>query len=172
MAHRNPARSSTAPTARSRPAQARSPDDIAQALQRTVGNRGMAQVLARKDKGKGTKKNAAQFEKKVMVGDLGPIEIKESNIDSWLSKKGGDENLVLTTTSGDHSEELKRLADSRTKIDKLEVVVVQGQNTQVTVEFEHVRIKGYEASDKTESWKAVDFDNVHIKRVSIGSARP
>jgi hypothetical protein len=140
------------------------------ALQHAVGNRGMGQVLARRDAGK----NAGTFENSVIIGKSGPIEVTESNIADWVSKKGGADDLVLTTKSGKHSAELKGKSDTRTRVDKIEVSTVTGQNSFVVITFKNARIRGYveDASAGTESWKAVDFDAVDIKRTSIGKPRP
>jgi hypothetical protein len=137
-------------------------------LQRSIGNRATTGVLARKASDKGT------FEHSVQIGKLGPIEIADSNIDAWVVKKDGADDLIVTTVKGKHSDELKRMAESKIKIDKLEVSTVTGQNSWAIVTFHHVVIRGYEddASGKTEHWKAVGFDEVNIKRTSIGTPRP
>jgi hypothetical protein len=143
--------------------------DPAVALQRVLGNRGTTQVLARKGD-----KNERDFEHSVRIGDLGPIELKDSNVADWTSGKSEAEDLVATTVKGKHSAALQRLAESRTRIDALQVQSIVGQNTFVIVTFKNAIIKGYVADDteKTERWKAVRFDAVDIKRTSIGKARP
>jgi hypothetical protein len=136
------------------------------ALQRLIGNRGTVQVLARQ-------KNSAQFEHSIKVGKLGPIEVKGGNIADWLAKKD-PETLVVTSTKGKHSDELKRMSDDKTRIDTITVTSVVGENSIVVITFSHARIKGYAAADgsgKTEDWKVVDFDAVHREKTSIGAAR-
>src|SRR4051794_7738905 len=135
------------------------------ALQRAIGNRDTARMLARK--GGGT------FEKSVRIGPLGPIELTDSNIADWIGKKADVEDLVATTVVGKHSGELKRLSDSKTRIETLEVQVISGQNSWVVVTFKNAVIRGYDADagGKTERWKAVRFDAVDIKRTSIGKPR-
>jgi hypothetical protein len=137
------------------------------ALQRLIGNRGTTQLLARQKKNKGTFANSVKF------GKLAPIEIKGGNVADWVAKKD-PENLVLTTTKGKHSDELKRMSDSRERIDTLTVQSVVGENTLVVITFSHARIKGYTADGpgKTEDWQVVDFDAVHRETTSIGKARP
>jgi hypothetical protein len=139
------------------------------ALQRAIGNRGMAQVLARKGAGSGK----GTFENSVKVGKLGPIEIKESNIADWIGKKNPDD-LIVTTTKGKHSDELKRMSESKERIDTIEVQAITGENSWVKVTFKNARIRGFapDSEGKTESWKATDFDGVHIERTSIGTPRP
>ena len=48
-----------------------------------------------------------------------------------------------------------------------------GENSWVIVTFSHAVIRDYaaDASGKTEQWKAIDFDAVHIERTSIGKPR-
>jgi hypothetical protein len=136
-------------------------------LQRAIGNRATAHVLARKGPAKGT------LEHSVQIGKLGPIEITDSNIDAWVSTKDGANDLIVTTVKGKHSQELRRLSESRTKVDTIDVSSITGQNSWVIVTFGHAQIRDYEEdpSGKTEHWKAVGFDAVSIKRTSIGTPR-
>ena len=138
------------------------------ALQRLIGNRGTTQLLARQKK-----KNKATFEHSVKFGKLALIEIKGGNVGEWVAKKN-PENLVLTTTKGKHSGELKRISDSKERIETLTVQSLVGENTFVVITFSHARIKGYaaEGTGETEDWQVVDFDAVHRETTSIGKARP
>jgi hypothetical protein len=134
------------------------------ALQRAIGNRGTVQVLARQ-------KNRAQFEHSIKVGKLPLIEIKGGNLSEWVAGKV-PETLTLTTTKGKHSEDLKRMADARTRLDVVEVSTVIGENTIMVITFKPARLIGYAAGDgKTEDWKIVDFQDVKRAKTSIGSAR-
>jgi hypothetical protein len=141
------------------------------ALQRSVGNRATAQLLARQSgggSGRGT------FENSVQIGKLGPIEITQSNVADWIAHKASADDLQVTTVSGKHSAELKQMSDGKSRIDAIEVSAITGENSWVIVTFRRARIRGYEAdsSGKTEQWKAVDFDGVDIQRTSIGKPRP
>ena len=140
------------------------------ALQRSLGNRATAQLLARKGAGatKGT------FENSVQIGKLGPIEITQSNVGDWIAHKSSAQDLEVTTAAGAHSSELKQMVGSKTKVDTLQVQTIVGENSWVIVTFRHAVLRDYAAdpSGKTEQWKAVDFDAVHIDRTSIGKARP
>lgn len=155
---------------RSRPAVPRRGDSSVLALQRSVGNRATAQLLARKGGGSGH----GTFENSVQVGKLGPIEISQSNIGDWIAHKSSASDLELTTAVGTHSSELKQMADGKTKVDSIQVQALTGQNSWVIVTFRHAVIRGYAADSagKTEQWKATDFDAVHIERTSIGKPRP
>ena len=79
------------------------------ALQRAIGNRGTTQFLAR-DK----KKNKGTFEHSVQIGKLGPIEVKESNAGEFTTKSSPDV-LTVTTTKSKHSDELKRMSESKSQ---------------------------------------------------------
>ena len=153
-----------------RPAAPRRPDSPILALQRTLGNRATAQLLARKGAGAGK----GTFENSVQIGKLGPIEISQSNIDDWISHKASASDLTATTVMGKHSKELQQKADGKTKIDSIQVQRLTGENSWLVVTFRHAVITGYSAdpSTKTEQWKATDFDAVHIDRTSIGTSRP
>jgi hypothetical protein len=135
-----------------------------------MGNRGTTRLLARKGP-----KNKGTYENSVQVGKLGPIEITESNLAEW-TKGGTDAPDVLTVTSvkGKHSDDLKKLSDSRERVDTIKVAAVTGQNSWIVITISHARIKGYEADadGKHEHWTIVDFDAVHKERTSIGVPRP
>jgi hypothetical protein len=153
----------------SRTAPARRGGSPVLALQRSLGNRATAQLLARKGgSGRGT------FETSVQIGKLGPIEVTQSSVGDWVAHKSSAADLEVTTVKGKHSDELKRMADGKTKIDSIQVQAITGQNSWMIVTFRHAIIKGYAAdpAGKTEQWKAIDFDDVHIDRTAIGKPRP
>jgi hypothetical protein len=140
------------------------------ALQRSLGNRATAQLLAREGAGSGR----GTFQNSVELGKLGQIEISQSNIGDWIAHKSSAEDLVVTTVMGPHSSELKQMAGSKAKVDKIQAQTLVGENSWVIVTFSHAVIRDYaaDASGKTEQWKAIDFDAVHIERTSIGKPRP
>jgi hypothetical protein len=157
------------PARRHAPPPRRTASPVAE-LQRSLGgNQATANVLARKGGGK----NKGTFEHSVRIGKLGPVEIKDSNVDDFTSQNGHARDLVITTAMGKHSHELEKMADGG-KIDAIEVTTVTGQNTWIVVTFKHGLIKDYEAdkSAKTETWKLTRFDAIDIKRLAIGTARP
>ena len=96
-------------------------------LQRTIGNRGTTQVLARD-----TDKNRPNFEHSVKFGKFGPIEITGGNIGDWAAKKTPDD-LKVISAKGKHSDELKRLFESKARIDTVETTSVVGENSLVTI---------------------------------------
>ena len=80
----------------------------------------------------------------------------------------------MTTAKGTHSDELKRMSDSKARIPSIEVQSITGENSWFKVTFKNAVIRGYApaSSGKTERWKATGFDAVDIKRTSIGKPRP
>jgi hypothetical protein len=140
------------------------------ALQRSLGNRATAQLLARKGAGAGR----GTFENSVEIGKLGPVEVTQSNIGDWIAHKSSVDDLVLTTAMGAHSSELKQMAGSKGKVGSIKLQALTGENSWVIVTFSHAVLRDYvaDASGKTEQWRATDFDAVHIERTSIGKPRP
>jgi hypothetical protein len=169
MSQRDHDRSSSPGQRRPRAAPRRGESPVL-ALQRRLGNRATAQLLARQGAGSGR----GTFQNSVEVGKLGPIEITQSNIGDWIAHKSSAEDLILTTAMGPHSSDLKQMAGGKTKVDKIQVQSLIGENSWVIVTFSHAVLKDYaaDASGKTEQWKAIDFDAVHIERTSIGKPRP
>ena len=79
----------------------------------------------------------------------------------------------MTSTAGEHSENLKGLAEKRTKFDEIKVQAITGENSWMIITIRNARVMGYSSDgDKTESWKLVDFDGVHFESTSIGVPRP
>ena len=141
--------------------------DAVLALQQTIGNQGTARLLARdKDKDK----NRPSFEHSVKIGKLGPIEITGGNVADWAAKKDPD-GLKVVSVNGKHSAELKRLFDTKARIDTIETASVVGENSLVTITFKSCRIKRYSTDDKNEEW-TVEFETAKRQTLSIGTARP
>jgi hypothetical protein len=161
---------SDAEPARARAIVPRRPDSPVLALQRALGNRATAQLLARKGSGSGR----GTFDNSVQIGRLGPIEITQSNVGDWIAHESSASDLEATTVMGKHSTELQQMADGKTRVDSIQVQSLSGQNSWILVTFRHAVIRGYAAdsSSKTEQWKVTDFDAVHIDRTSIGKPRP
>jgi hypothetical protein len=146
------------------PAPRRSADAVL-ALQQAIGNQGTARLLARqKDR------NRPSFEHSVKIGKLGPIEVKGGNVADWAAKKDPD-GLRVISPSGKHSKELKRLFDTKARIDTIETASVVGENSLVTITFGDCAIRRYSADDETEEW-LVEFQSAKRHTLSIGAARP
>ena len=138
--------------------------DAVLALQQAIGNRGTAGLLAReKDK------NRPSFEHSVKIGKLGPIEITGGNVGDWAAKKDPD-GLIVISAYGKHSEELKRLFDSKARIDTVETASVVGENSLVTITFKNCRLRRYSTDEKTDEW-TVEFESAKRQTLSIGTPR-
>ena len=149
---------------RPEPAQPRRDVDAVLALQQSLGNHGTAQLLARKED-----KNRPSFPHSVKIGKLGPIEVKGGNVAEWAAKKDFD-NLDVVSVAGKHSTEIKRLFESKAKIDAIETASVVGENTLVTIVFTDCRIKRYSTDEKTDEW-LVEIAGAKRQSLSIGAAR-
>jgi hypothetical protein len=133
-------------------------------LQRAIGNRGTARVLARqKDK------NRPSFEHSAKIGKLGPIEITGGNIGDWAAKKNPDD-LKVISGKAKHSDELQRLFESKARIDTVETASVVGENSLVTITFKNCRIRRYSADGDKEEW-TVEFESAKRQTLSIGAPR-
>jgi hypothetical protein len=138
--------------------------DAVLALQRTIGNHSTTQVLARD-----TDKNRPNFPHSVKIGKLGPIEITGGNIADWAAKKTPDDLRVISL-KGKHSDELKRLFESKARIDAVETSSVVGENTIVTIVFKNCRIRRYSGEGEKDEW-TLEFDGAARQTLAIGKAR-
>jgi hypothetical protein len=139
--------------------------DAVLALQQAIGNQGTARLLARqKDKSR------PSFEHSVKIGKLGPVEITGGNVGDWAAKKDAD-GLTVISVSGKHSAELKRLFDTKARIDKVETSSVVGENSLVTITFGSCRIKRFTTDDTSDEWM-MEFETAKRHTLSIGAARP
>jgi hypothetical protein len=146
------------------PEPARRSEDAVLALQRSIGNHGTARVLARD-----ADKNRPNFPNSVKIGKLGPIEITGGNIDEWAAKKTPDD-LHVISPHGKHSEELKRLFDSKAQIETMETSSVVGENTIVTIVFEKCRIRRFSSDDEHDDW-LVEYGGAKRQTLAIGTPR-
>jgi hypothetical protein len=149
------------------PAPPRRSVDAVLALQQAIGNQGTARLLARdKDKDK----HRPSFEHSVKIGKLGPIEITGGNVGEWAAKKDPD-GLKVVSAGGKHSAELKRLFETKARIDTIETSSVVGENSLVTITFTDCRIRQYSTDDTSDEW-AVQFQGAKRQTLSIGAPRP
>ena len=132
------------------------------ALQQTVGNRAVGQMLARKSSTNPT----------VQIGKLA-IEVGGGNIAAWAAGEV-PEALEVTSEKGRHSAELERLSKERTRIKSLTLTVAAANKSSgqvldmgsLAIEFTSARIKRYGVDGKTESWQVADFDGVHRTKIT------
>ena len=76
----------------------------------------------------------------------------------------------MISVNGKHSAELKRLFDSKARIDTVETASVVGENSLVTITFKDCRIRRYSSDEKNEEW-TLEFKGAKRQTLSIGTPR-
>jgi hypothetical protein len=128
------------------------------ALQRSIGNRAVVQVLARSPARTGT----------VQIGGVGTIKVKGSNFEEWETDTLF--TVDVTSTKGKHSAKLEKLAKERTRTDvtvTMAPAATAGQELNLggtVLEIKDARIKGYAVKDGVETWHVGDFEDVARKK--------
>ncbi len=147
QAHRSPAQRSSNPVL---------------ALQRSIGNRAVAQVLARAPVRTGT----------VQIGGVGEIKVQGGNLDEWTGKDTPD-TVDVTSAKGKHSAKLEKLSDAGTRTDvKVTIAPANSAGEELSVgggtllEIKDARIKGYAIKDGVETWRLAGFENVHRTKIT------
>ncbi len=128
------------------------------ALQRSIGNRAVSQMLARSPARNGT----------VQIGGVGTIKVKGSNFDEWET----DTLFTVDVTSekGKHSAKLEKLSKERTRTDVTVTMAPANKAGQeldlggTILEIKNARIKGYTLKDGVETWHVGDFQDVARKK--------
>ena len=128
-------------------------------LQRTVGNRAVGRLLARKA--------AAPQQPTVKIGRWS-IVVGGGNIAAWAANEVPD-TLDVTSEKGKHSAELEKMSKEKTRIKSLTLTVAPRNKStgehldagSLAIEITNARIKGYVVDGTTESWHVADFDGVH-----------
>jgi hypothetical protein len=138
------------------------------ALQRSIGNRAVAQVLARDPVPGGS----------VQIGGIGTIKVKDGgNLAAWA---GGDvlNTVEVTSQKGKHSAKLAKLSDAGTKGDvkvTIDPAYKSGEELNVgggtLLEIQAARVKDYAIKDGVETWRLTGFENVKRTKIThrIGS---
>ena len=132
------------------------------ALQRSIGNRAVAQVLAREPVRTGT----------VQIPGVGTIKVKGGHLEDWAGKEVLD-TVDVTSTKGKHSVKLEKLSKAGTRTDVTVMIAPAheageqlnvGGGTQL--EIKDARIKGYSVQDGVETWHLGGFQNVHRTKIT------
>jgi hypothetical protein len=131
------------------------------ALQRSIGNRAVGQVLARAPVTTGT----------VQIGAVGAIKVKGGNLEEWAGK-GAPDTVEVTSEKGKHSGKLEKLSNARTRTDaKVTISPANKVGEELSVgggtllEIKDARIEAYAVEDGVETWRVADFETV--KRTKI-----
>jgi hypothetical protein len=136
------------------------------ALQRTAGNRAVAQMLARSPSTTAT----------VEISGVGKIKVKGGNLEEWTGKDSFD-TVDVTSQKGKHSTKLEKLATARTRTDvtiMIDPAGKAGENLNVgggtQLLIKGARIK-YSVEDGVETWQVIDFTDVKRTKIthSIGA---
>jgi hypothetical protein len=132
------------------------------ALQRSIGNRAVAQVLARDPVRTGT----------VQIGGVGQIKVKGGNLEEWAGTATLD-RVEVTSQKGKHSAKLQKLANARTRTDvKVTIAPPNKAGEQLSVgggtllEIKDAHIKDYAVEDGVETWRVDDFENLHRTKIT------
>ena len=132
------------------------------ALQRSIGNRAVAQMLAREPTRTGS----------VQIPGVGTIKVSGGNLEEWAGK--GSPNWVdVTSKKGKHSAKLEKLSKDRTRAD-IKVIIAPGYSEgeqlnvggSIQLEIKGARIKNYSLDDGVETWRIDDFTDVHRTKIT------
>jgi len=131
------------------------------ALQRSIGNRAVSQVLARDAVRTGS----------VQIAGIGEIKVKGGNLDLWAGHDTTD-TVQVTSQKGKHSGKLKKLADARTMMPvkvKIDPAYQAGDQLNVgggiALDIKSARIEKYSVADGEETWQIGHFEDVKRAKV-------
>jgi hypothetical protein len=136
------------------------------ALQRSAGNRAVAQLIARSPSTKGV----------VQIAGVGKVNVKGGNLEEWTGKDSFD-TVDVTSEKGKHSAKLEKLATAGTRTDvtiMIDPAGKEGENLNVgggtQLLIKGARIK-YTVDGDVETWQVVDFTDVKRTKIthSIGA---
>jgi hypothetical protein len=132
------------------------------ALQRSIGNRAVTQVLARDPVRTGT----------VQIGSVGQIKVKGGNLEEWAGTATLD-TVEVTSQKGKHSAKLQKLANAATRTDvKVTIAPANKAGEELNVgggillEISAARVKGYAVEDGVETWRLADFEQVRRTKIT------
>jgi hypothetical protein len=137
------------------------------ALQRSIGNRAVARVVAGDPVATGS----------VHIGGVGEIKVKGGNLSAWAGKETPD-TVDVTSVRGKHSAKLEKLSGAGTRTDitvTIAPALKEGEELNVgggtVLEIKGARIKDYTIDGGVETWRIADFQEAHRTKVShrIGS---
>ena len=141
------------------------------ALQRSLGNAAVTQLVARAPAADGT--TGA-----VRISGVGEIKVHGGNLEEWTGT-GAPDTVDLASDAGKHSAKLEKLAGARTKMDVKVTISVAGKTGEhlnvgggTVLEIQAARIKGYAVEGGAETWQLADFENVKrtktSRRIGVG----
>jgi hypothetical protein len=131
------------------------------ALQRAVGNRAVAQMLARAPAANGT----------VQIHGVGDIKVSGGNLEEWT---GGEapQTVEVTSHRGRQSKKLEHLSDGGTRTDvKVTIAPANKAGEQLSVgggtvlEIKGALVEGYAVEGGAENWRLTGFTNVRRTKI-------
>jgi hypothetical protein len=132
------------------------------ALQHSIGNRAVGQVLAREPARTGT----------VEIAGVGSVKVKGGNLEEWAGT-GSPDTVELTSKKGKHSAKLQKLNDGGRSDVKVTIAPAHKAGEDLNVgggiqlDIKGARIKGYSVgADGVETWTLTDFTNVHRTKIT------
>ena len=132
------------------------------ALQRSIGNRAVGQVLARDPIRTGT----------IQIAGVGQIKVKGGNLEEWAGTATLD-TVEVTSKKGKHSAKLQKLANSGTRTDVKVTIAASNQAGEqlsvgggILLEVSAAHIKDYAVEDGLETWRVGDFERVHRTKIT------
>ena len=135
------------------------------ALQRSIGNAAVTQLVARAP-------SADDTTGAVRISGVGEIKVHGGNLEEWAGT-GAPDTVDVASATGKHSAKLKELAGARTKTDVKVTISVPGNSGEhlnvgggVMLEIQGARIKHYAADGGAETWQLADFENVKRTKTS------
>jgi hypothetical protein len=130
------------------------------ALQRLIGNRAVAQVLAR-----------APSTGTVQIHGVGSVKVTGGNLEQWT---GGDapNTVDLESHHGRHSAKLEKASHEGTTADvKVTIAAANKAGEQLSVgggtelDIKGAKVAHYAVEHGVETWRLVDFTNVHRTKI-------
>jgi hypothetical protein len=135
------------------------------ALQRSIGNAAVTQLVARAPGADGTTGS-------VRIAGVGDIKVHDGNLEEWAGTAVLD-TVEVASTAGRHSAKLEKLAGTRTRTDIKVTITVAGKTGEdlnvggsTVLEIQAARIKHYTAEGGNETWQLADFENVKRTKTS------
>ena len=135
------------------------------ALQRSIGNRAVTQLLARAPDAKAATGT-------VQIPGVGEIKVSGGNLEEWAGK-GAPDAVEVASEKGRHSAKLEKLATARTRTDvKVTISPPHKEGEYLNVgggiqlEIKDARIKHYAVEDGAETWQVADFESVKRTRIT------
>jgi hypothetical protein len=132
------------------------------ALQRSIGNRAVGQVLARDPVRTGT----------VQIPGVGQFKVKGGNLEDWDGTESFD-TVELTSQKGKHSAKLEKLAKAATRTNvKVTIAPANKAGEQLSIgggtllEIENARVKDYAVEHGVETWRLGDFQKMRRTKIT------